>query len=76
MMEPVQRGSDTDAAALLESSVAGVPVRRGKVRDWLETNDWDKDSEPPALPNDVATRTRAKYIEAFELLVGAAFPWA
>ena len=31
--------------------------------------------KPPALPDDVATRTRAKYIEAFELLVGDAFPW-
>lgn len=70
MMEPVQRGSATDAAALLESSVEGVPVRRGKVRDW------DKDSEPPALPDDIVTRTRAKYIEAFELLVGDEFPWA
>ena len=75
-MEPVQRGSATDAAALLESSVEGVPVRHGKVRDRLETTDWDKDSKPPSLPDDIVTRTRAKYIEAFELLVGAAFPWA
>ena len=64
------------AAALLESSVEGIPVRRGKVRDWLETTDWDKDSEPPKLPEDIIQRTRAKYIEAFELLVGEAFPWA
>jgi len=69
------------AAALLESSVEGIPVRRGKVRDiydfgdWLETTDWDKDSEPPKLPEDIIQRTRAKYIEAFELLVGEAFPW-
>jgi phosphoribosylaminoimidazole-succinocarboxamide synthase len=46
------------------------------VRDWLETTDWDKDSEPPGLPEDIVQRTRAKYIEAFELLVGEAFPWA
>ena len=46
------------------------------VRDWLETTDWDKDSEPPKLPEDIIQRTRAKYIEAFELLVGEAFPWA
>ena len=42
---------------------------------WLETTDWDKDSEPPKLPEDIIQRTRAKYIEAFELLVGEAFPW-
>jgi phosphoribosylaminoimidazole-succinocarboxamide synthase len=38
------------------------------VRDWLETTGWDKNSPPPALPDDVVARTRAKYIEAFERL--------
>jgi phosphoribosylaminoimidazole-succinocarboxamide synthase len=38
------------------------------VRDWLETTGWDKNSPPPALPEDVVARTRAKYIEAFERL--------
>ena len=75
-MQPVQRGSATDADALLESSVEGIPVRRGKVRDWLKTTDWDKDSEPPALPDDIVTQTRSKYIEALELLDGDTFPWA
>ena len=46
------------------------------VRDWLETTDWDKDSTPPGLPEDIVSQTRAKYIEAFELLVGDAFAWA
>ena len=45
------------------------------VRDWLETTGWDKNSPPPALPDDVALKTRAKYIEAFELLAGRPFPW-
>ena len=45
------------------------------VRDWLETTDWDKNSEPPALPAEVVEQTRAKYIEAFERLTGEAFPW-
>jgi phosphoribosylaminoimidazole-succinocarboxamide synthase len=40
------------------------------VRDWLETTGWDKNSEPPALPADVVTATRAKYIEALTLLSG------
>jgi phosphoribosylaminoimidazole-succinocarboxamide synthase len=45
------------------------------VRDWLETTSWDKNSPPPALPADVVAKTRAKYIEAYERLTGAAFAW-
>jgi len=40
------------------------------VRDWLETTGWDKDSPPPALPEEVVARTRAKYLEAYERLTG------
>jgi phosphoribosylaminoimidazole-succinocarboxamide synthase len=43
------------------------------VRDWLETTTWDKNSPPPALPDEVVTRTRAKYVEAFEVLTGKRF---
>ena len=45
------------------------------VRDWLSSTDWDKNSEPPELPDDVVARTRDKYIEACERITGAAFPW-
>ncbi|MFT4555303.1 MAG: phosphoribosylaminoimidazole-succinocarboxamide synthase [Porticoccaceae bacterium] len=45
------------------------------VRDWLETTDWDKNSPPPNMPEEIATKTRAKYIEAFEVLTGETFPW-
>ena len=45
------------------------------VRDWLETTGWDKNSPPPRLPDEVVTHTRAKYIEAYELLTGQDFPW-
>jgi phosphoribosylaminoimidazole-succinocarboxamide synthase len=45
------------------------------VRDWLETTSWDKNSPAPALPADVALKTRAKYIEAFEQLTGLKFAW-
>ena len=45
------------------------------VRDWLETTGWDKNSPPPRLPDEVVTHTRAKYIEAYELLTGQGFPW-
>jgi phosphoribosylaminoimidazole-succinocarboxamide synthase len=45
------------------------------VRDWLDASGWDKASPPPHLPDDVVTRTRAKYIQAFETLTGQSFPW-
>jgi phosphoribosylaminoimidazole-succinocarboxamide synthase len=38
------------------------------VRDWLESTNWDKNSPPPALPDEVVSRTRAKYREAYEQL--------
>jgi phosphoribosylaminoimidazole-succinocarboxamide synthase len=40
------------------------------VRDWLESTQWDKNSPPPPLPEDVVERTRQKYLEALELLIG------
>ncbi len=45
------------------------------VRDYLETTGWDKNSDPPPLPDEIVNKTRAKYIEAFERLAGRAFPW-
>jgi phosphoribosylaminoimidazole-succinocarboxamide synthase len=38
------------------------------VRDWLESTNWDKQSEPPDLPADVVKKTAAKYQEAFDRL--------
>ncbi len=43
------------------------------VRDWLEATAWDKNSPPPALPEDVVANTRRRYIEAFERLTGRKF---
>jgi phosphoribosylaminoimidazole-succinocarboxamide synthase len=43
------------------------------VRDWLETTDWDKNSPPPPLPDDVVARSREKYIEAYERITGLKF---
>ena len=45
------------------------------VRDWLESTTWDKNSPPPALPPEVVTHTRSKYIEAYEQLSGLTFEW-
>ncbi len=38
------------------------------VRDWLLQSGWDRNSEPPQLPDDIVLKTREKYIEAFERL--------
>ena len=47
------------------------------VRDWLTSPEsgWDRasDTPPPALPDDVVERTRARYVEAFEKLTGRNF---
>ena len=44
------------------------------VRDWLTSSasGWDRGSgqEPPALPDVVVERTRARYLEAYERLTG------
>ena len=38
------------------------------VRDWLETQPWDKTPPAPRLPADVVAKTAAKYQEAWERL--------
>jgi len=43
------------------------------VRDWLSNSGWDKNSQPPELPDVVVQRTTARYLEAFERLTGTAF---
>lgn len=40
------------------------------VRDWLLSTDWDRNSPPPALPEEIVTKTREKYVEAYEHLTG------
>jgi phosphoribosylaminoimidazole-succinocarboxamide synthase len=43
------------------------------VRDWLETQDWDKTAPGPELPAEVVAGTRARYVEAFERITGGRF---
>ena len=38
------------------------------VRDWLETQPWNKKAPAPALPADILARTAQKYGEALRLL--------
>jgi len=41
------------------------------VRDWLETQDWDKTPPAPTIPDDVVEKSTAKYREACERLTGS-----
>ncbi|HSK28189.1 MAG TPA: phosphoribosylaminoimidazolesuccinocarboxamide synthase [Jiangellales bacterium] len=47
------------------------------VRDWLTSpaSGWQRDSgaPPPPLPAEVVQRTRARYVEAYERLIGLPF---
>jgi phosphoribosylaminoimidazole-succinocarboxamide synthase len=40
------------------------------VRDWLESQPWDKTPPPPALPADVIAKTADKYREALRRITG------
>ncbi|ARO87215.1 phosphoribosylaminoimidazolesuccinocarboxamide synthase [Nitrosospira lacus] len=40
------------------------------VRDWLETQDWNKRSPAPPLPPDILAKTAEKYQEALRRLSG------
>jgi phosphoribosylaminoimidazole-succinocarboxamide synthase len=43
------------------------------VRDWASSTGWDKTPPAPAVPEDVVAGTRAKYVEAYELITGEPF---
>jgi phosphoribosylaminoimidazole-succinocarboxamide synthase len=40
------------------------------VRDYLESIHWDKNPPAPALPKDVVSKTREKYVQAYRQLSG------
>lgn len=43
------------------------------VRDWATASGWDRKPPAPAIPEDVVAGTRARYIEAYERIVGEPF---
>ena len=43
------------------------------VRDWAAGSGWDKQPPAPAIPDDVVAGTRARYVEAYELITGEPF---
>ena len=42
------------------------------LRDWLESQPWDKNPPPPRLPEQVIATTARKYQDAYEILTGVA----
>jgi phosphoribosylaminoimidazole-succinocarboxamide synthase len=60
--------------------VEGFQVGKGQpsfdkqyVRDWASQSGWDKQPPAPAIPEDVVAGTRARYVEAYELITGESF---
>jgi phosphoribosylaminoimidazole-succinocarboxamide synthase len=58
----------------------GFQVGRGQpsfdkqfVRDWAASSGWDKRPPAPAIPDEVVAGTRARYVEAYELITGEPF---
>jgi phosphoribosylaminoimidazole-succinocarboxamide synthase len=43
------------------------------VRDWASGTGWDKTPPAPEIPADVVDGTRARYVEAYELVCGEPF---
>lgn len=46
------------------------------VRDYLSSTGWDKNSDPPHLPDNIIKETTNKYIEAYERVTGQKFNFA
>ena len=40
------------------------------LRDWLETQPWDKQPPPPDLPDVVVAATSARYVDSYERVCG------
>jgi phosphoribosylaminoimidazole-succinocarboxamide synthase len=60
--------------------VEGYEVGKGQpsfdkqyVRDWAAASGWDKKPPAPEIPEDVVAGTRARYVEAYELITGEPF---
>jgi phosphoribosylaminoimidazole-succinocarboxamide synthase len=43
------------------------------VRDWASSTGWDRTEPAPAIPDGVVSKTREKYVDAYELIAGEPF---
>jgi phosphoribosylaminoimidazole-succinocarboxamide synthase len=60
-------------AADYEPGRAQASFDKQFVRDWLETQPWDKTYPGPELPAEIVAGTRERYVAAFERITGAGF---
>ena len=58
-----------------EYTTGGSPPSYDKqfVRDYMDSVSWDRVSAPPHLPPEIIDSTRARYVEAYELITGQSF---
>jgi len=65
----------TDDITLSSSGLINryLPVFPTEVRDYLTGTCWDKNSDPPHLPENVINETQRKYQEAYEKITGKKF---
>jgi phosphoribosylaminoimidazole-succinocarboxamide synthase len=43
------------------------------VRDWASGTGWDRNPPAPPIPDDIVSRTREKYVEAYDRITGESF---
>ena len=43
------------------------------LRDYLISSGWDRESPPPALPDEVVAKTRGRYLDAYSRITGKDF---
>jgi phosphoribosylaminoimidazole-succinocarboxamide synthase len=60
-------------ASAYEPGRAQASYDKQPIRDWLETQPWDKTYPGPELPAEIVDGTRARYVAAFERITGTSF---
>jgi phosphoribosylaminoimidazole-succinocarboxamide synthase len=60
-------------AAEYEPGRAQASYDKQFVRDWLETQPWNKTAPGLELPAEIVAGTRQRYVEAYERITGASF---
>ncbi len=43
------------------------------VRDWASSTGWDRNPPAPRIPDEIVSRTREKYVDAYERITGEPF---
>ena len=60
-------------ASTYEFGISPASFDKQYLRDWLETQPWDKTAPAPTLSPEVIAGTRERYVEAYERISGEVF---